>query len=90
MDSAAEGRPFAISHPAVAMLFIVEKLVLVSFLHLFGVSRKVDSVRRRGLPAFFLCLGSTPEGGFCAQARVPGDLRAYWVRLGNQIPSLFW
>ena len=35
-------------------------------------------------------LGCAWEGGFCAQARVSGDLGAYWVRLGIQIPSLFW
>ena len=35
-------------------------------------------------------LGCASEGGFCARVRVPGDLRAYWVRLGIQILSLFW
>ena len=37
---------------------------------------KVDFVRRRVTAVLFVRIGCALEGGFCAQARSPGDLRA--------------
>ena len=41
-------------------------------------------------PGLWTSLGCASEGGFCCYLRVPGDLRAYRVRLGIQILSLCW
>ena len=66
MHSDAEGHPLAIFGRQMLSLFASRN----SFLHFFGVSLKVDSVRRRVSGWTFLCLGSTLEGDFCAQVRV--------------------
>ena len=42
-----------------------------------------------GAPGLMSSLGCASEGGFCCYLRVPGDLRAYCVRLGIQIMLLF-
>ena len=49
-----------------------------------------DPVAMLGAPGLMPSLGCASEGGFCCYLRVPGDLRAYRVRLGIQILSLCW
>ncbi len=75
MDSAAEGRALAIFGRLRSSLFASR----IRFWHPFCTRRKAEVVAI----CVGICLGSTPEGGFCAQARVSGVLFCFRIFFGN-------
>ena len=74
MDSAAEGRPLAIFGWPGRALLPSRIRFWYSFLYSLGyVGRRILCAGACARSSF-LCLWSTPESGFYAQARVPGVL----------------